>query len=661
MTNVNYWDEPGKYVALVKREWKKFIETGDIKGLSVRDEVLRSWKKSFENGLSYSESGAKLVLNEKDMAKLIVRNAMLIGAAQPVLDEFADLLKKRGKTNNIINLCNEDTVIIRMLACGSMGEEDAKCQSILPGAILNEKHTGTTGVSMAKNSRSPYAVYGYEHYTQLAKTCNCAAVPIMNTWTKELKGIFALSGDGLEISSDTMGMLTFVARTIESNYFFAYAEMLQTLLARFRDAVKRYDADLIFAADTDLQVVASSKNQHPLLSNVLPNSRKLSPAVCKAAKKANLRFLFEQKTAENAIGVDEADGYSLEFSPVYKGDDYIGLIVSAGRSAGADLHAPVLNVKQSGGIVGENPAFLTALRTAVKVAPSDASVVLFGETGVGKEVFARMIYERSNRANKAFVAVNCGAFPKELIGSELFGYAPGAFTGASPRGNTGKFEAANGGTIFLDELEALSFEAQTYLLRVLEEKELFRLGSNRSVPIDVRIICAANADLPELIEKKQFRADLYFRLTVIQINIPPLRERFDDLAGLISRFSLLYTDADCSISQEDLRHIQKHSWPGNVRELKNVVYSASVLSLDVVQHLKDYVSIHAKPGRLPGASAPLPEKEIAAEYLADVIRGCGGNIAGAARQLGLARSTIYRRLQKINGPSAGRAIPLNRK
>jgi transcriptional regulator with PAS, ATPase and Fis domain len=283
---------------------------------------------------------------------------------------------------------------------------------------------------------------------------------------------------------------------------------------------------------------------------------------------------------------------------------------------------------------------------AVHAAASDAPVILSGETGVGKECFAKMIHENSTRSDKVFLAVNCGAIPKELIGSELFGYAPGAFTGAFQKGNAGKIESANGGTLFLDELSSLPLEAQIYLLRVIEENELFRLGSNNPVPIDVRMICATNTDLRELIRRKEFRADLYYRLNVVEIEIPPLRDRLEDMNDLISFFSMKYFGEPYTVCRDVFEYIRKYAWPGNLRELKNVIQRASALNTDVAQALLHYAesNLTQEDRTMTKTSAPKSNDPSLLAETRRVVEEYGGNIARAAKHLGIARSTVYRRL-----------------
>ncbi|MDR3364743.1 MAG: sigma 54-interacting transcriptional regulator [Clostridiales Family XIII bacterium] len=646
---INYVNDPQSYMKNVHEEWKKFIEGGITNGLAVRDEVLDSWKQSLKNGLPCAGTGAALVLDEKMIAKINRKNTLLLDAATPVIDEFADMLGKRDATNCVINLCNEDTVILRTVACDAEGEKNAISQNILPGAILDEKHTGTTGVSLARTTNSPYALYGPEHFRQSARICNCAAAPITNVRTKQLKGIIALSGEDFDIVPDTIGTVTFIARTIESNLLLSYVQREELLVGRFKEMIKRGGADLVLAVDADLNIIASSLGAHPIVRSVL-SVRKLEKSVFHIAEKAGEKYLYGRHSdGADAILTEGTEDYHIEFHPVYREEAYIGMILLVrdlreGLCAGQASDVPGKQAKTI--MVGRNPAFRAALDMAVRIAHTDVPVMMQGETGAGKEGFARTIYERSNRADKPYIAINCGALPGELIGSELFGYVPGAFTGASQKGNAGKFEAANGGTIFLDELGALPLDAQSYLLRVVEENELYRLGSTRSIPIDVRLICATNENLLDLVNAKLFRADLYYRLNVVEINIPPLRDRMDDFPELISLFCAKYAGDPCVVADADVAFFSQYRWPGNVRELKNVLHGASVLGVNVVEYLRNYVRIHIKADKdgdhgdfqMPPAGTD--------DDLERIVEACGGNIAKAARQLGVARSTIYRRMQR---------------
>ncbi|MDR1571581.1 MAG: sigma 54-interacting transcriptional regulator [Clostridiales Family XIII bacterium] len=649
-----YIDDPAKYLNAVRGEWDKFLKTGDIHGLSVRGEILESWKRSLENGLSYSDSGASIVLSEDEVDRLGVKYGMLISVAQPVLDDFAMMLKRYSIKNTVINLCTEDTVILRTFAGETSGERAARYQGLLPGAILNEKHTGTTGVSMAKKTRQTYAIYGEEHFTEPAKLSNCVAAPISNLRNKRLNGIIALSAEKLAISSDTMGMVAFVARTIESNLLMAYTDAAHMLEQGFSEAVRRNDAELVVALDSGFDVIASSRPRHPMLEGQFP-FQTLGASAGAQLRRVNAQFLYGLSAGAKARSC-ETDEYAFRCAPVFGAESYVGMIVCADRRRVPQAQARPPRGAAPGGpaapggetrLVGSAPAFTDACRMAMRAAASDAPIMLIGETGVGKERFARMIHENSGRSGGAFVPVNCGAIPKDLVGSELFGYVPGAFTGALHKGSPGKIEAASGGTLFFDELGSLPLEAQSYLLRALEERELFRLGSNRPIPVDARIVCATNADLAESVARKEFRSDLYFRLNVVEIRIPPLRERFDDMSELISFFSAMYSGEGCALGAAELEHLMRYSWPGNLRELRNVTQGAHALGVGVAQALRAHVDRNmGRDGTAQMAQEPGPCCLDPREEAQRAVERHGGNISRAARHLGVARSTIYRRLEK---------------
>jgi len=302
-------------------------------------------------------------------------------------------------------------------------------------------------------------------------------------------------------------------------------------------------------------------------------------------------------------------------------------------------------LKKETSILGNSPGFLFALNTARRVAVTELNVLLAGETGTGKEVFARAIHQASHRSKGPFVAVNCGAIPGELVYSELFGYSEGAFTGASRKGHPGRFEQADGGTIFLDEVGDAPHEVQVGLLRVLEEKVLNRLGSTRPVPVDVRILAASSRDLPSLVEGGKFREDLYYRLAGINIRIPALRERREDIPLLAEHFlnkAAEKTGRYLGIDDGAMKVLLEYTWPGNVRELKNLMERLAVLADGESVNRESLVQWGPK-GFAGGGSENPPEKD----QLVSAISQAGGNMSRVAELLGVNRTTVYRRAKKF--------------
>ncbi len=305
-------------------------------------------------------------------------------------------------------------------------------------------------------------------------------------------------------------------------------------------------------------------------------------------------------------------------------------------------------------IVGASDAIKRVLVLLRKVAPTDSTVLITGETGTGKELAARAIHKRSRRERNAFVAVNCAAIPLSLIASELFGHEKGAFTGAMQR-RLGRFEVADGGSIFLDEVGDLPAETQIALLRVLQERELERVGGAQPIAIDVRVIAATNRDLEAAVEAGSFRSDLFYRLNVFPIRMPSLRERVEDIpllvAYLAQRYSGKMGKKISGIDKRTLELFQAYHWPGNVRELQNVVERAVILCEGATLAVDESWLVRASPASAPGgsglASLVGQEKEMIENALT-LSRGRVSGPLGAAARLGIPRSTLESRIRSLN-------------
>ena len=313
-------------------------------------------------------------------------------------------------------------------------------------------------------------------------------------------------------------------------------------------------------------------------------------------------------------------------------------------------------------IVSQSKLIQHFKKRAKSFAKTDLPVLITGESGVGKELFAHAIHNESIRRDKPFVSINCAAIPDTLIESELFGYEAGSFTGASKQGKIGKFEQAQGGTIFLDEIGELPPMMQSKLLRVLQENQIEKIGSSESKTIDVRVISATNVDLLEHIDQKVFRSDLYYRLNVLNLNIPSLKERSEDIPLLIEHFKSLFYQKNGIykvFSKDALRILTAYSWPGNIRELKNIVYRLMVIAEDEeISHdlippdiLEAHFSLYADqydPNDLLENKSTLNNimREIEAQIIEDTLKLCDNNKSKAADLLGIKRMTLYRKLKK---------------
>ena len=295
---------------------------------------------------------------------------------------------------------------------------------------------------------------------------------------------------------------------------------------------------------------------------------------------------------------------------------------------------------------------MAAKRLALKASENDFPIMITGETGTGKEVFANAIHYASRRKTKPMISINCAAIPSELLESELFGYEGGAFTGAKKSGKQGKFELANGGTLFLDEIGDMPMVMQAKLLRALQEKEIEHIGGTKPIPIDVRIICATNKNLLEEIENHNFRSDLYFRLNVIQLELPPLRERQNDIDSCADHFLSELNEkyhTNVELSNATRQQFHNYSWPGNIRELKNIIERGYALQengmityTSAPDTLQTSTSYHGINGNTLEEKVENFEKQV----LMDTIRNHNGNLRKTAQALGIHRVTLYKKLEK---------------
>lgn len=360
-------------------------------------------------------------------------------------------------------------------------------------------------------------------------------------------------------------------------------------------------------------------------------------------------------------------------------DDAETSILTTGAISFSDI------TESASALVGRSEALQQAMKLARRAAKSDATVLIFGESGTGKELFSRLVYEESNRRSKPFIPVHSSAIEPNLLGSTLFGHEKGAFTGAVAQ-KKGLFEEANGGTIFLDEIGELSADMQVKLLRVLQEGEFMRVGGTQPIHVDVRVICATNRDLKAAVDEGKFREDLYYRLNVIQISLPPLRDRAGDVPDLVNHYINLLGGCTRSISPEAMEALVRYSWPGNVRELRNMIERTLVLSENDRLELSDFppeitascMAGHVIPNapdelrrvednppyqgaRRVGDTPPYRDTrqvednppyqgdgnlaEMERRHIQKVLEECNGNKRLAAERLGISRSTLYEKLK----------------
>lgn len=409
---------------------------------------------------------------------------------------------------------------------------------------------------------------------------------------------------------------------------------------------------------------------------MLPNMTgiELTGRLKKAGIEAPIILMTAHSSSEVAVQAIEAGAYDFIVKPIHFPQLFVSVeralhlrhIKKENQTLKAAMRAKQGSILE--GVIGKSPGFLKALDLARRVSDSAASVFVWGESGTGKEVIAKAIHALGKRKKAPFVAINCSAIPENLLESELFGYAKGAFTGAADK-KIGLFEEAHGGTLFLDEIGDLSLPLQAKLLRVLQERKIKRLGENQTRPIDVRVVSATHKDLRQEVEAKRFREDLFFRLNVIPITIPPLRDRREDIIPLaeffLTKFAAMNESRVRGFTKSALEKLLEHYWKGNVRELENTIERAVVLCADELIDAKDifdetlseaFSSPHS-PAASPSApssgfplgpdGALLPLEDIVQSYVKFALEKNNGAKDRTARELGIDRKTLYRRVQLL--------------
>ncbi|HEV2148475.1 MAG TPA: sigma-54 dependent transcriptional regulator [Longimicrobiaceae bacterium] len=385
-----------------------------------------------------------------------------------------------------------------------------------------------------------------------------------------------------------------------------------------------------------------------LVVDLLEGDEALVPRIAGEANAGTLLLLAAAPSLRLAMEATRLGAAELLLSPPEPDD-----VVRALRAAEADGAAiPLPDGDTADELVGSSRALVEVFKTVGRVAPSAATVLVTGESGTGKELVARALHRMSPRAAGPFVAVNCAAIPEDLLESELFGHEKGAFTGAVAR-KVGRFERAGGGTLFLDEIGDMSLVLQAKILRALQEREVERLGGEERIPLDVRVVAATHRDLPALIEAGEFREDLFYRLAVVRLHLPPLRERTGDLRALAlhyaARFAREHARPLRALGHAALERLEAHAWPGNVRELRNVLERAVLLAPGEVllpEHVEtDRRAAPAGSGgaALPGYAPTLSMVEMEALHLARVLEHTGGHLGRAAEILGVHRNTVSRK------------------
>ncbi len=639
-------------------EWQKFIAGDtDIDSSVVPPHILDAWIRCRALGVDPIERPKNPVLTGSKLQKLIEKNYDFINTSLPFMRNLYRFLKGSGF---LVCLFDAEGFILEIL--GDHDDEDLvrRANGII-GASWNEKYVGNNAAGTIVELRKPVQIFACQHYNQLCHKDTGAGAPIFDPDGNFLGGM-TLNARYCRANAHTLGMTVAAAHAIENELKTQRALAEAQIASRYQQTVITSIPEALITIDNDGFTCLINDNAKKMFSLDVANSG--HQHIRKMFGEQNQQFfslvendLLIMDTEVRIFSGHSSNDYTLTCNPIFSP---VGKLMGKVLIFNELNRAKTLVTKMIGAkanfhfddICGKNRKFLMTIEQARMVSQSNSNVLLLGESGTGKDIFAQSIHNESDRKNGPYVAINCAAIPRDLITSELFGYAEGAFTGARRGGNHGKFELADGGTIFLDEIAETPLDLQAVLLRVIEDKFIVRLGGTSLRPVNVRVIAATNKDLRKEVEKGNFREDLYYRLNVFAISMVPLSERPDDIPLLIDLFVKKYAGAMGKhidrIDDKVIEIFKDHSWPGNVRELQNVIermMNLTTTSEITAEHIPAEI-LHEKRDPELNMDFKSP-KHLEKEMITKMIRMeiPKNKIAKALR---VSRTTLYRKIEKYH-------------
>jgi sigma-54 dependent transcriptional regulator, acetoin dehydrogenase operon transcriptional activator AcoR len=596
--------------------------------------LVRDWTRCRTLGVDPSMREG-IILPAEQFKTVLVQSSFIIEKSEPILHKVSLLL---AGVPGILILTDNKGNILHIIGDPSVRLRAAEDSGLIEGACWLESLSGTNGIGTAISQKESVHVYANEHFCEGWQQWSCAATPILDPFTEEILGVVDFTTFDRDYREDAIGLTYSLSGHIRAELRLQLELERMQLIHGYSDYSSRYPSDGIVVLDRMGRVVRSSPGIDPSECDLFQRreSEKEQP------KKVQQIYLPGTEREIGSLLVVQRKNPSVISLPT-----------------GIAIHC----VATFGEFVTANENLKFIMERVNKVIPSDINVLLIGETGTGKEIIANYIHTHSKRNSGPFVAVNCGAISKELFESKFFGYERGAFTGADPRGRKGLFECANGGTLFLDEVGEMPLDIQASLLRVLETGRFNRVGSDKEISTSCRIVAATNRTLSDEIERGTFRADLYYRLGVAKFEIPPLRERPEDIPVLIQRtFMSLCRKHDmppATITPEAMELLIGYNWPGNGREVRNVIESAMICGGDsiTVQDLPMNIKYSQETFTQPGGfldEAPdgrsgsvdykinsnISQREV---HLIITTLGKYKDIALVCEALGVSRATFYRK------------------
>lgn len=640
----------------LRRKWEELHKSPKIRE-TLLPEIRDSWERSFQYRVNPALKENPHVLSGSEFQQTLESANHLIETSLPVMNILSEFVSGTGF---IVLLTDANHCLLKIFG----DNETVKWANrglLIEGSMWSEDLVGTNGSALSIALARPISVYGYEHFTLFSHIATSSFAPILDQG--KIVGSLGMVAPYDKVSNHSLGMVVASVMHIQS-------KMTLERATRYHEVVMDSMSEGVMVVDYNGIITFMNGNCARFLQqqNQTVIGRHIYDLLGHSPDNQYFINIVTQgrvitdETVLLTLGKDKVQ-CNITCNPLNNPDpSNAGTVVIIRESQ--RINRLVRNWIGGGAkmtfrdIVGKNTKFQQVINIAKAASSSCSNVLLLGESGTGKDIIAQAMHNASVRRTNPFLAINCAALPRELIASELFGYEEGAFTGAKKGGNIGKFELADQGTIFLDEIGDMPLDLQASLLRVLEEKSVIRLGGNKLIPVNVRVIAATNKDLDVEISRNRFRRDLYYRLGVIRITIPPLKERPDDIP-LMAQY---LTDNICKrvnkppmeLSSEVLDAFLRFDWPGNVREMQNVLEGAIQLSSDrmiTFDLVRDYFNQADDQNPEPLINPNHEDLTISAveqQMIQNYLEKYKYNKTEAAKALGMSRRTLYRRLKEYN-------------
>lgn len=633
----------------IRVAWEAFLADGHLPG-GLPKHLTASWQRSKLLGIEAERTEAPLA-GEPEIFRHRAENAGLLAVAQPplirsglLLSEAASMIVLTDARGFILETAGDRRVI-----------EEGRRNHLETGGRWDETAIGTNAIGTALVASEPIVIHAAEHFCRDVQRWSCAATPLRHPSDGALLGVVDVSGPAASFNPQSLALAVAVGREIEEAIGHRVHIEHGILLRHYLSKRSIWLNNEILVVDRRGVLVHGATAMHRDFdadpTTLAEEVRRIVGRADPSAWEGNWRRRFPRASVDVVHDNGVALGCLVVVHPVR------GRASPPPQPATAGIESAI-RFEQ---ILGDSAAIETARTRARRLAMSLLPILIEGETGVGKELFARALKDAGRMSDGPFVPMNCGGMARDLIASELFGYVGGAFTGADEKGRIGKIEQAHGGVLCLDEIGEMPADLQSYLLRVLEDRIVYRIGSHEGRHVDIQLVSMTNRDLSVEVEAGRFRRDLFYRTAAARIRIPPLRERGDDILLLAERFAAAAAERldrpAPRFSKEVLATFKAYRWPGNVRELRNVVdamiaLSMSEDSLTAADLPPELLAAQDPADSLPPLSATIGptqhgdlESAERSAILAQ-IDACHGNLTQAARRLGIARSTLYARLSR---------------